>query len=93
MCLELNEALDEIDLAFEQFMVRYDSVTRNPELRKEYDMFMGEKMRMSGIMHVQYERGKLDTARNMLLDGVKPEKISQYTLLPLETIKEIQINP
>jgi predicted transposase/invertase (TIGR01784 family) len=89
---ELNNVVTT-DPGFEQFMVRYDSVTRDPELRKEYDMFMGEKMRMSGIMHVQYERGKLDTARNMLRDGVKPEKISEYTLLPIETIKEIQITP
>jgi predicted transposase/invertase (TIGR01784 family) len=89
---ELNEVVTT-DPGFGQFMHRYDSVTSDPEVRKEYDMFMSEKMRMSGILFKAQENVKLETARNMLLDGVKPEKVSQYTLLPLETIQEIRLNP
>jgi hypothetical protein len=66
---------------------------RNPKLRKEYDMFMGEKMRMSGIMHLQYERGKLDTARNMLTKGYSIDEISDITELPLDTIQTLTLNP
>jgi hypothetical protein len=89
---ELNEVVTT-DLGFEQFMVRYDSVTRDPELRKEYDMFMGERMRMSGIMHVQYERGKLDDARRMLKKGYSINEISDITKLPLGTIQTLTHNP
>jgi predicted transposase/invertase (TIGR01784 family) len=97
---ELNEVVTN-DPGFGQFVFRYDNVTSDPELRKEYDMFMGEKFRISAIMNTQFdkgllsgvEKGKLEAARNMLLDGVKPEKVSQYTLLPLDTIREIRLNP
>jgi hypothetical protein len=56
-------------------------------------MFMGEKMRMSGIMHVQYERGKLDDARKMLTKGYSIDEISDITELPLDTIQTLTLNP
>jgi predicted transposase/invertase (TIGR01784 family) len=39
------------------------------------------------------EKGKLEDARNMLLDGLGIDKISKYTSLPISTIKSLQINP
>jgi hypothetical protein len=93
MCLELNEALDEIDLAFEQFMVRYNSVTDGPEIRKEYNMFMGERMRISGILFKARENAKIDTARNCLKMGLSVEEVTELSGLPLDTIQEIQLNP
>jgi hypothetical protein len=89
---ELNNVVTT-DPGFEQFMVRYDSVTRDPELRKEYDMFMGEKMRMSGILFKAQENAKLADARRMLIKGYPIKEISDITELPLDTIQTLTLNP
>jgi predicted transposase/invertase (TIGR01784 family) len=97
---ELNNVVSS-DPGFEQFMVRYDRVSSDPEVRKEYDMFMGEKFRISAIMNTQYdkgilngiEKGKIEAARNMLLKGYPLSDITDITHLPLETIKGIGLNP
>ena len=36
--------------------------------------------------------GKLDTAKNMLADGVEPAFVAKYTALPLDEIKKLQKN-
>jgi predicted transposase/invertase (TIGR01784 family) len=102
---ELNKVVTT-DPGFKQFMVRYDNVTSDPEVRKEYDMFMGEKFRISAIMNTQFdkglekglkkglvsgvEQGKLEDARNMLLKGYPLSDITDITQLPIDTIKKLQ---
>ncbi|MDR0947400.1 MAG: hypothetical protein LBM87_06635 [Ruminococcus sp.] len=88
------------DPGFEQFMVRYDNVTGDPEVRKQYDMFMGEKFRISAMLNMQLEtgilrgieEGKIEDARNMLLKGYPLSDIIEITHLPIETIREIKLN-
>jgi hypothetical protein len=89
---ELNKVVTT-DPGFEQFMVRYDSVTSDPEVRKEYDMFMGERMRISGILFKAQENAKLDDARRMLLKGYSINEISDITELPLDTIQTLTLSP
>jgi hypothetical protein len=62
-------------------------------MRKEYFGYIQGIYYLNGIQRSAFLDGKIETARNMLFDGVKPEKISQYTDLPIETIQEIQLNP
>jgi hypothetical protein len=75
-----------------EYEKRFDGVRKSIELRKEYDMYMSEQMKMSGIIFQAVENAKLEDARNMLLDGLKPEKAAQYTNLPIETIQSINLN-
>ena len=35
------------------------------------------------------EQAKLETARNMLADGISVDSVSKYSGLPLETVKEL----
>jgi predicted transposase YdaD len=68
----------------------------NREVRKEYDMFMGERFRISAIMNTQFdkglEQGKFEDARNFLKMGLTIEQVAKGTRLPFETIKEIQLS-
>jgi predicted transposase/invertase (TIGR01784 family) len=81
------------DPGLKQFIENYDRISASGEMRKEYFGYIRGIYYLSGIQRSAFLDGKIDDARNMLLDGVKPEKIAQYTELPLETIQEIQLNP
>jgi predicted transposase/invertase (TIGR01784 family) len=81
------------DPGLQQFIENYDRISASGEMRKEYFGYIQGIYYLNGIQRSAFLDGKIETAKNMLLDGIKPEKISLYTELPLETIQEIQLNP
>ncbi|MDR0946787.1 MAG: Rpn family recombination-promoting nuclease/putative transposase [Ruminococcus sp.] len=97
------EKVVNTDPGIDQFMIRYDNVTSDPDLRREYNMYMSEKFRISAIMNTQYDRGiedgmregkyegKFEDARNFLNMGLTIEQVAKGTMLPVETIRKIQI--
>jgi hypothetical protein len=88
----LHESLHllENDPGMNQFINRYKTVSVDPTVRSDTDKFLAERFRESSQMAAHFElgveEGKLDDARNMLLDGLALDKIVKYTKLPLETI-------
>jgi predicted transposase/invertase (TIGR01784 family) len=85
------------DPGITQFVGQYNVVSNDKIMRTEYDKYLSELFRIGGIQQYAYEdgikQGNLSTARNMLRDGMKPEKIAEYTNLPVETIRNLAANP
>ncbi|MDR0992072.1 MAG: hypothetical protein LBL87_04125, partial [Ruminococcus sp.] len=82
------------DPGINQFVGKYNVVSKDALMRSEYDMYLSELFRIGGIKQYAYEEGKeegiLSTARNMLMDGLPIESIAKYTELPIETIKNLK---
>ncbi|MDR0986400.1 MAG: Rpn family recombination-promoting nuclease/putative transposase [Ruminococcus sp.] len=79
------------DPGLKQFIENYDRISADGEMRKEYFGYIRGMYYLNGLQRSAFLDGKIEDARNMLLDGLKPEKISQYTNLPIETIREIRL--
>ena len=66
----------------------------NQKLRSEY---LAMNLHDRDIKKQAYKEGleegalqtKLETARNMLADGISVDSVSKYSGLPLETVKEL----
>jgi predicted transposase YdaD len=74
-------------------MENYDRISASGEMRKEYFGYIRGIYYLSGIQRSAFLDGKIEDAREMLLEGFEPEKIAKITHLPIETIQEIQLNP
>ena len=81
-----------------EFTTRIDTIV---ETVKQNEVFRGEYMAWGLAEQDAEKRGykagieegalqtKLETARNMLADGVSLDSVSKYSGLPLETVKEL----
>jgi predicted transposase/invertase (TIGR01784 family) len=109
------------DPGITQFVGKYNTVSTDENIQREYFKHLSELFRISGIRNMAYDDGiergfergrdegmeqgieqgkkegreqeKLSTARNMLSDGIIPEKVAKYTELPIETVRDLSVNP
>jgi predicted transposase/invertase (TIGR01784 family) len=89
------------DPGINQFVGQYNVVSKDKQMRSEYDMYLSELFRIGGIKQYAYEEGiedgfeqgieenKRSTARSMLADGLPIESIAKYTGLSAEIIKNL----
>jgi predicted transposase/invertase (TIGR01784 family) len=97
------------DPGINQFVGQYNVVSQDKITRSEYDMYLSELFRISGIRQYAYEEGensgvekgiekgieleKFSIARKSLKIGLAPEQVAELTNLPIETIRNLKINP
>ena len=89
------QAFAERDVGFQQFCDRYETVSANPETRREYAIWFDEALREEGMLdwarqevRDEYEQKLLDSARIMKNEGVSLGIIAKA--FPSLTASEIE---
>jgi hypothetical protein len=82
------------DAGFSQFGDRYAYALGDPEVRKEYAMWVNELMREQGRIDSAERRAKTKMANNLLLMGVlTPQQIAEAAELPLAAVLALRDSP
>jgi predicted transposase/invertase (TIGR01784 family) len=89
------------DPGINQFVDQYNVVSQSKQMRSEYDMYLSELFRISGIKNYAYdegvekgrEEGKIAAARRFLKIGLSPEQVAEGADLPIETVRNLTVNP
>ncbi|MCL2356859.1 MAG: Rpn family recombination-promoting nuclease/putative transposase [Defluviitaleaceae bacterium] len=77
------QAFADRDAGFRQFIDRYETVSADPETRREYAMWFDEALREEGMLAWARQEGR-DEVEQKLLDGVRSMKEQG---IPIEAIK------
>ena len=87
---EVMERIAEKEPMIRRAMTVEDLFTKNEEERRLYELREKGRRDFENAMQTSERRGKLEVARSMLTDAMRPDLISKFTGLTVEEIEALR---